>query len=160
MRETRQRWRAVSVAPRGRGCLWPPAPFSCISALCSLLPAPLSNCTYAAFLTEPIHSPESRVAVCQYQKTNCLSHCYSLSSSQKFSFPFFGAVESTLPCLWDFSSPSRIKPGSMALKVQVLTTGQPGNYPSMNCKRKNNFLPLIAGEQGSKKMKQLSRSHS
>ena len=137
-----KRWKVVSVAPSGCGWLWPPVPFPCASSLCSCPVCLLERCTYAP---ESIHSPESRVAVCQYQKTNCLSYCCLLSSSQKLFFPFFRSVESTLPCLWDFSSPSRIKPVSMALNPSPdLWTARELPHPR-NCKG-TIFFSLIGGE--------------
>lgn len=94
-REWRQRCQVVSVAPSGCGCLWPPVPFPCTSALYSCPVCPLSNCTYASLLTWAHSFPESRVAVCQYWK-NCLSHCCSLLPLTEIFFPFGAAERSAL----------------------------------------------------------------
>ena len=149
-----KRWKVVSVAPSGCGWLWPPVPFPCASSLCSCPVCLLERCTYAP---ESIHSPESRVAVCQYQKTNCLSYCSPLSSSQKLFFPFFRSVESTLPCLWDFSSQSRVRPVSMALKSKPWPPDSQGITLPETVNEKS-FSPSYTGEwRLQKKVKKLSR---
>lgn len=148
----RQRCKVVGVAPSGRGCLWPPVPFPCTSALYSCLSAPWATaptllCSRSPFIPQSLEWLSASIE-------NKLSFplLFSFFLTEIF-FPLFGGCRNALPCLWDFSSQSRVRPVSMALKSEALTTGQPENYPSQKLQTKNCFLPLIQGRGGSKKWK-------
>ena len=84
-----KRWKVVSVAPSGCGCLWPPVPFPCTSALYSCPVCPLEQLHLRFFAHGPF-IPQSL-------------EWLSASIENKLSFPLlfsFFLTEIFFPLFW------------------------------------------------------------
>lgn len=107
------------MAPSRCGCLWPPGPFSRHHPCVLVLSFTMHKHTRIPLHTEPIHSPETRVAICQ-------------GPGNKVPFTF----------LFSFFSIELFEGKNYFLTLMQLGnwgTGQLGNWDSKTKKKLSNF---------------------